>query len=169
MGLGGKIDIDSLSGLPLFTLSVVNNSFSGPLPSDIGKLVKLRSLYFTNNSFSGEIPDDAFSGMKAMRKVVMGHNLFTGGIPLSLVGLPKLVDLEIQDNQFEGRIPDFWQANLSVNFANNKLEGPIPDTLRNQNSSSFAGEFFNYKLFFFFVVFVFQKVYRVPDIRSWKV
>ncbi|KAI3453953.1 hypothetical protein Pfo_010616 [Paulownia fortunei] len=139
MGLGGKIDVDSLSDLPLLSLSVMNNNFSGPFPSDISKLGKLRSLFLANNSFSGEIPDDAFSGMKAMRKVVLGDNFFTGRIPMSLLGLPKLVDLQLQDNQFGGRIPDFWQANLTVNFSNNKLEGAIPATLGNQNPSSFSG------------------------------
>lgn len=70
MGLGGRIDVDSLSGLSLFSLSVANNDFSGPFPSDINKLLKLRGLYLMNNRFNGEIGGDAFSGMKALRKVV---------------------------------------------------------------------------------------------------
>ncbi|KAK4486251.1 hypothetical protein RD792_008921 [Penstemon davidsonii] len=139
MGLGGVIDVESLSELPLFSLSVMHNHFSGPFPKDINKLGKLRSLYLENNSFSGEIHDDAFSGMKAMRKVVLGYNLFTGKIPMSLLKLPKLVDLEVQHNQFEGRIPDFWQGNLTVNFSYNKLEGAIPNHLANQNASFFFG------------------------------
>ncbi|KAI3468439.1 hypothetical protein Pfo_025102 [Paulownia fortunei] len=139
MGLGGKIDVDSLSDLPLFSFSVMNNNFSGPFPSDINKLGKLRSLYLANNSFNGEIPDDAFSGMKAMRKVVLGNNSLTGKIPMSLLELPRLVDLQLQYNQFGGRIPDFWQENLTVDFSYNKLEGSIPVTLSNQNASSFIG------------------------------
>ncbi|KAL0327650.1 UNVERIFIED_CONTAM: Pollen receptor-like kinase [Sesamum angustifolium] len=139
MGLGGKLDIDSLSELPLRSLSVMNNNFSGPFPSNINKLGKLRGLFLANNNFSGEIPDDAFSGMRTMTKVVLGDNSFMGKIPMSLLGLPRLVDLQLQDNQFSGRIPDFWQAELKVNFSNNKLEGAIPDTLRNQNASSFSG------------------------------
>ncbi|KAG8375328.1 hypothetical protein BUALT_Bualt10G0088800 [Buddleja alternifolia] len=139
MGLGGKIDIDSLSEVPLFSLSVMNNNFSGPFPSDINKLGKLRSLYLGYNRFSGEIPDDAFSGMKPIRKIVLNNNFFDGKIPMSLLKLPRLVGLELQNNEFEGRIPDFWQANLTVNFSNNKLEGPIPATLSHQNASSFSG------------------------------
>ncbi|KAK4490887.1 hypothetical protein RD792_001602 [Penstemon davidsonii] len=140
MGLGGVIDIDSISELPIFSLSVMHNQFSGPFPKGINKLVKLRSLYLANNSFDGEIADNAFSGMKVMRKVVLGYNLFTGNIPNSLLELPKLVDLEIQNNQFQGRIPDFWQENLTVDFSYNKLQGPIPVTLANQNASSFYGK-----------------------------
>ncbi|XP_075522596.1 putative LRR receptor-like serine/threonine-protein kinase At4g31250 [Primulina tabacum] len=140
MGLGGKIDIESLSNLSSFTsLSVMNNSFSGSFPSDLNKLQKLRSLYLANNKFNGEIPDKAFSGMKGMRRVVLGNNEFTGNIPMSLLQLPRLVDLQLQSNQFEGEIPDFWQENLTVNFSYNKLEGSIPATLRSQNASSFYG------------------------------
>lgn len=140
MGLRGKLDIDSLSDVPIFSLSVMNNNFSGQFPSSLNKLSKLRSLYLANNNFGGGIPDDAFKGMNGMRKVVIGDNKFTGRIPLSLLGLRRLVLLEVQDNQFEGRIPDFWQANLTVNFANNRLEDAIPSTLANQSASSFAGK-----------------------------
>lgn len=140
MGLGGRIDVDSLSGLSLFSLSVANNDFSGPFPSDINKLLKLRVLYLMNNKFNGEIGGDAFSGMKALRKVVLSGNSFTGNIPMSLVELPRLVDLELQRNGFEGRIPDFLQENLTVNFSYNNLKGPIPVSLSNQNANSFLGK-----------------------------
>ncbi|KAL2236843.1 UNVERIFIED_CONTAM: putative LRR receptor-like serine/threonine-protein kinase [Sesamum indicum] len=139
MGLGGKIDVESLLDLPLFSLSVMNNNFSGPFPSDMNKLGKLRSLYLANNGFSGEIPDGAFSGMKAIKKVALGNNKFTGKIPVSLLELPRLVDLQLQDNQFGGRIPDFWQKSLRVNFSYNKLEGAVPAALSHLNASSFLG------------------------------
>ncbi|CAI9759535.1 unnamed protein product [Fraxinus pennsylvanica] len=140
MGLGGTIDLDSLAQLPmLLTLSVMNNNFAGQFPGDLKKLSRLRGLYLANNRFSGEIPDDVFSGMKSVRRVLMGNNEFTSKIPMSLLELPRLAELQLQNNQFEGRIPDFWQENLTVNFANNKLEGPIPTTLRNQDKSSFSG------------------------------
>ncbi|PIN02596.1 Serine/threonine protein kinase [Handroanthus impetiginosus] len=139
MGLGGRIDVNSLANLPLFSLSVMSNNFSGPFPSGLNKLRKLRSLYLANNGFNGEIPDNAFSGLKAMRKVVLRNNMFTGKIPISLLELPRLVDLQLQNNQFRGRILDFWQGNLRVNLSYNKLQGPIPATLSNQNASFFFG------------------------------
>ncbi|XP_022870994.1 pollen receptor-like kinase 5 [Olea europaea var. sylvestris] len=100
---------------------------------------EVKSLYLANNRFNGDIPDDAFSGMKSMRKVVLGFNEHVGKIPMSLLELPRLVNLQLQNNQIEGRIPDLWQKNLIVNFANNKLEGPIPSTLSSQSASSFSG------------------------------
>ncbi|CAI9784739.1 unnamed protein product [Fraxinus pennsylvanica] len=140
MGLEGTVDVDSLADLPLLSLSLMNNNFSGTFPyNDLKKLGKLRSLYLANNRFNGDIPDDAFSGMKSMRKVVLGFNEHTGKIPMSLLGLPRLVNLQLQNNHIEGRIPDFWQQNLIVNFTHNKLEGPIPSTLSSQDASSFSG------------------------------
>ncbi|KAL2518376.1 Pollen receptor-like kinase 1 [Abeliophyllum distichum] len=142
MGLGGTVDVDSLAELQLMSLSLMNNNFSGPFPyNDLKKLGKLRSLYLANDIFNGDIPyDDAFSGMKAMRKIVLEFNEYTGKIPMSLLQLLRLVDLQLPSNQFEGRIPDFWQKNLTVNFANKKLEGPIPSTLGSQNASKFSGK-----------------------------
>ncbi|KAK3034783.1 hypothetical protein RJ639_034383 [Escallonia herrerae] len=139
MGLGGIIDVDTLAALPtLRTISFMNNSLDGPMPS-IKNLGALRGFYISGNQFSGEIPDDAFSGMKLLKKVYLANNRFTGKIPKSLAELPKLGDLQLQNNQFDGEIPDFQQQNLTVNLANNKLEGRIPDGLRNQKSSAFLG------------------------------
>ncbi|KAK3041542.1 hypothetical protein RJ639_002228 [Escallonia herrerae] len=139
MGLGGIIDVDTLAALPtLKTISFMNNSFDGPMPS-IKNLGALRGFYISGNQFSGEIPDDAFSGMKLLKKVYLANNRFTGKIPKSLAELPKLGDLQLENNQFDGEIPDFQQQNLTVNLANNKLEGRIPDGLRNQKSSAFLG------------------------------
>ncbi|CAI9755563.1 unnamed protein product [Fraxinus pennsylvanica] len=85
MGLEGTVDVDSLAELPLLSLSLMNNNFSGPFPyNDIRKLGKLRTLYLANNSFNGDIPDDTFSGMKAMRKIVLAFTEHTGPIPSSL-------------------------------------------------------------------------------------
>lgn len=138
MGLGGRIDGEALSELPLFSFSVARNKFLGPLP-DMRKLGKLRSLYLADNGFGGEIGDDAFSGMKAVRKVVLNRNYFTGRIPASLLELPRLEILQLQDNMFGGGVPEFRQKNLTANFSNNKLQGFIPLPLSKQNATSFYG------------------------------
>lgn len=141
MGLGGRIDAEALSELPLFSFSVAHNKFLGPLP-EMRKLGKLRSLYLADNGFGGEIGGDAFSGMKAVRKVVLSRNYFTGRIPASLVELPRLEILQVQDNLFGGGVPEFRQQNLTVNFSNNRLRGFIPVALSKQNASSFYGKYY---------------------------
>ncbi|XP_059641870.1 pollen receptor-like kinase 4 [Cornus florida] len=140
MGLTGVIDVDVLTELPgLRTISLMNNSFNGPMPN-VSKLGALRGLFLSNNQFSGDIPDGAFAGMNSLKKVYLANNEFTGEIPKSLANTPELVELLLENNQFEGQIPDFQQKDLRVvNLANNKLEGPIPASLSNMSSTFFAG------------------------------
>ncbi|GMY17685.1 probable LRR receptor-like serine/threonine-protein kinase At4g31250 [Fagus crenata] len=140
MSLSGMIDIDSLVMIPtLRSLSFMNNSFDGPMPT-VKKLGWLKVLYLSLNRFSGDIMDDAFEGMNGLTKLYLARNEFTGKIPKSLVALPNLVDLSLEGNQFDGTIPDFPQRKWRVfNLANNHFEGRIPGSLSDMNSSSFMG------------------------------
>lgn len=140
MGLAGTIDIDTLVGLrKLRSLSFMNNSFEGPMPT-VKKLGAIKMLYLSLNRFSGDIPDDAFAGMNNLMIVHLARNQFTGKIPNSLVPLTRLMELGLQDNQFEGNIPDlpqnYWRA---FNLSDNLLHGRIPARLSYLNSSSFMG------------------------------
>jgi len=141
MGLGGKIDVDTLMELPnLVSFSVNNNTFQGPMP-EFKKLVSLRALFLSNNKFSGEILDDSFEGMENLKRVFLAENVFIGHIPVSLVKLPRLWDLDLHGNGFEGNIPEFQQNDFRVfNLSNNQLEGPIPKSLSNEPSTSFSGK-----------------------------
>ncbi|XP_050290842.1 pollen receptor-like kinase 4 [Quercus robur] len=140
MGLMGNIDIDALvSSQYLRTLSFMNNTFAGSMPS-FNKLTALRSVYLSFNHFNGEIPDDAFVGMKSLKKVLLANNEFTGKIPSSLAALPKILVLSLDGNKFEGQIPDFLQKSLrKFNVSNNNLEGQIPASLSNMDPNSFSG------------------------------
>ncbi|XP_027332779.1 pollen receptor-like kinase 5 [Abrus precatorius] len=140
MGLGGKVDVDTLLELSnLTSFSVINNTFEGPIP-EFKKMVKLSGLFLSNNKFSGEIPDDAFEGLKTLKRVFLAENGFTGHIPKSLANLPRLLDLELHGNSFGGNIPEFQQKVFRVfNLSYNQLEGQIPESLSNMNTSSFAG------------------------------
>ncbi|KAM1172335.1 hypothetical protein ACFX1X_022872 [Malus domestica] len=141
MGLKGGINVDLLKDLTnLRTISLMNNSFEGPLP-DLRKLGPIKSVYLSDNKLSGAIPSDWFAGMSSLKKVHLANNQFTGEIPKSLAaGLDKLVELSIEGNKFEGKIPDFRQPGLTnFNVSNNKLEGEIPEGLRKFGASSFAG------------------------------
>ncbi|CAI0388072.1 unnamed protein product [Linum tenue] len=139
MGLGGKIDVDSLAELEeLKTVSLMDNAFDGPLP-DFKKLGGLRALYLSNNQFSGEIPADAFQGMTKLKKLYLSGNKFTGEIPSSLAGLSKLTNLRLEQNEFTGRLPEFTAKFEDFNASDNKLEGPIPASLANLDPSAFSG------------------------------
>ena len=139
LGLYGLIDLETLSSLKfLRILSLMNNSFEGPMP-EIKRIVGLKSIFLSNNRFSGDIPDDAFLGIKYLKKVHLANNMFTGAIPSSLATLPRLLALKIEGNKFEGGIPDFQQKHLThVNVSHNMLEGPIPASLSNISASAFS-------------------------------
>ncbi|XP_027341948.1 pollen receptor-like kinase 4 isoform X2 [Abrus precatorius] len=140
MGLGGILNMEFLSSMPaLRTLSLMNNTFVGPLPN-VKMLTNLRSLYLSYNHFSGQIPDNVFAGLHKLRKVYLANNEFTGKIPSSLATLPSLLILRLDSNKFEGQIPQFQHNNLTIiNLSNNDLEGPIPINLRNFDAASFSG------------------------------
>ncbi|CAA0843142.1 Pollen receptor-like kinase 1 [Striga hermonthica] len=140
MGLGGTVDVDSLSKLTgLRTVSLMNNELDGPLPK-LSKLGALKSIYLSNNKFSGEIAADTFDGMMSLKKLHLANNRFTGKIAVGLTGLPKLVELRLENNAFEGEIPDFPQKRLrAFNVSDNQLVGEIPRQLGRLNASSFSG------------------------------
>ncbi|KAM5579794.1 pollen receptor-like kinase 4 [Rosa sericea] len=139
MGLQGTLDVEPLASLPyLKTLSFMNNSFIGPLPS-LSRLKRLGSVYLSSNHLSGDIPDDAFEGLYFLKKLYLGNNEFSGKIPSSLAKLPKLYDVGLQNNYFSGEIPDFKSELWNLDVTNNELEGEIPKSLRAQEPSSFAG------------------------------
>ncbi|MED6159429.1 hypothetical protein PIB30_042280 [Stylosanthes scabra] len=141
MGLNGNIDVASLSSMPaLRMLSLMNNTFAGPLPN-IKMLPNLKALYLSFNHFSGDISDDAFAGFSRLKKLYLANNDFTGKIPSSIAALPNLLYLRLDGNKFHGQIPDFPRGHdlMTFNVANNDLEGPIPTNLTTFGPASFSG------------------------------
>ncbi|RDY11307.1 Pollen receptor-like kinase 4, partial [Mucuna pruriens] len=141
MGLTGNIDVNSLASVTgLRSISLMNNTFVGPLPN-IRLMPNLKALYLSFNHFSGQIPDDIFTGLHKLRKLYLADNEFSGLIPSSLANLPSLLILRLDSNKFRGQIPQFGKhKNLKIiNLSNNDLEGPIPANLSNFDASSFSG------------------------------
>ena len=62
-------------------LDLRNNDLTGTIPTEIGKMLRLRSLVLTGNRFTGSVPIELFSG-------------------------PLLRDVSIHDNHLSGSIPD---------------------------------------------------------------
>ena len=137
--LSGLVDVQALLQLRgLRTISLVRNSFTGPIP-EFNKLGALRALYLSQNQFSGEIPNDYFTSMGSLKKVWLNENKFTGKIPESLMQLPHLVELHLEANQFSGTIPQLKYPTVltSLNLTRNNLEGEIPESFSKFNASTF--------------------------------
>ncbi|XVF48863.1 hypothetical protein PTKIN_Ptkin03bG0222600 [Pterospermum kingtungense] len=141
LGLAGTIDVQALLQLrSLRTISLVKNSFTGPIP-EFNKLIALRAIYLSQNQFSSEIPNDYFAPMGSLKKVWLNENKFTGKIPASLMQLPHLTELHLEGNQFSGPIPSLKHPDIvtSLNLTRNNLEGQILDSFSKFNASSFEG------------------------------
>ncbi|KAK3022140.1 hypothetical protein RJ639_045279 [Escallonia herrerae] len=140
MNLSGKVDVDALvliSGLR--SISIVNNSFSGPIP-EFHRMGALKSIFLSGNRFSDEIPSGFFTKMESLKKVWLSHNRFRGEIPSSLTQLSNLMELHLEDNQFSGVIPRLEQRTLyQFDVSNNNLRGEIPSSLSRFNASAFKG------------------------------
>ena len=138
--ISGKIDIEALNALHgLRTISLVNNSFSGPIP-DFHRVGALKSLLLTGNQFSGEIPKDFFAHITSLKKFWISYNQFNGTIPESVTQLSHLIELHLEHNHFSGPIPPMNIPTLKqLDLSNNKLEGEIPESLSIFSVDSFKG------------------------------
>ncbi|KAK7388284.1 hypothetical protein VNO78_23098 [Psophocarpus tetragonolobus] len=138
LSLSGTVDVDALTNIPtLRSVSLVNNSFSGPIPP-LNKLGALKALYLTDNHFSGPIPSDFFSQLASLKKIWISNNNFSGPIPTSIANLRFLVELHLENNHFSGPVPDLKQDIKSLDMSNNNLQGPIPASMSRFAAQSFS-------------------------------
>ncbi|XP_062096241.1 LRR receptor kinase SERK2-like [Humulus lupulus] len=84
-----------------------SNSFSGTIPSELGKLVNLVYLNLNSNNLTGEFP-------------------------LDLTNPTKLTELRISSNYFTGRMPEFGNCKqLQILYlTSNLFSGPIPEWIK---------------------------------------
>ncbi|KAL4613836.1 hypothetical protein ACB092_07G009700 [Castanea dentata] len=110
LDISGKIDIEALNALHgLRTISLVNNSFSGPIPD-------FHRIFFTH--------------ITSLKKFWISYNQFNGTIPESVTQLSHLIELHLEHNHFSGPIPPMNIPTLKqLDLSNNKLEGEIPESL----------------------------------------
>lgn len=140
LDISGTIDIEALNALHgLRTISLVNNSFSGPIP-DFHRVGALKSLLLTGNQFSGEIPKDFFAHITSLKKFWISYNQFNGTIPESVTQLSHILELHLEHNHFSGPIPPMNIPTLKqLDLSNNKLEGEIPESLSIFSVDTFKG------------------------------
>jgi Leucine-rich repeat (LRR) protein len=112
------------------SLSLNYWSFSGTIPSSIGNLQSLSSIYLDNNAFHGTIPSSVAS-LTQLKELSLSSNHLTGSLS-TVFSVTSLTYLDLGSNGFNGTIPVSLVAmtNLEVlNLESNYLFGSIPMTV----------------------------------------
>ncbi|MCA9330484.1 fibronectin type III domain-containing protein, partial [Candidatus Saccharibacteria bacterium] len=123
-----------LGNLPeLFTLYLYENNLTGEIPAELGALTHLDELILFSNALSGAIPP-TLGSLAQVRYVLLNNNELTGEIPQELGDLPAVLGLYLQENHLNGPIPPELGNLKTVEtllLFDNRLSGPIPSELGN--------------------------------------
>lgn len=87
----------------LRSLFVYSNDLSGPLPAELGNL-NLLAFQAHDNQLTGEIPID-FYDIISMEFLRLDSNNLGGSLPEELGQLTNLGDLRLANNSFTGPLP----------------------------------------------------------------
>ncbi|RVW45058.1 LRR receptor-like serine/threonine-protein kinase GSO1 [Vitis vinifera] len=115
--------------LPLWSSNVSslllrNNSFSGPIPRDIGeRMPMLTELDLSHNSLSGTLPESIGE------LTDLSNNNLSGELPTSVGSLSYLIFLMLSNNHLSGELPSAMQncTNIrTLDLGGNRFSGNIP-------------------------------------------
>ncbi|MCD7469204.1 hypothetical protein HAX54_008059 [Datura stramonium] len=123
-------------GLRLASLRILDLrscSISGTIPSTLGNLTSLVTLYLSNNGLTGQLPP-SLDQLSRLSTLDLSQNKLVGLIPAAFGSLQNLTLLDMSSNFFNGAIPpeigNLFQLK-SLNLSNNSLSSSIPTQLGN--------------------------------------
>lgn len=131
--------IPDLFGFRMGALQVLDLrscSVEGAIPSSLGNLTNLTSLYLSHNNLIGQIPV-SLDQLLSLSVLDLSRNSLNGSIPLSFTSLGNLSILDMSSNNLSGSIPPGigTLANLQhLNLSRNSLSSPIPAQLGDLSS-----------------------------------
>ncbi|XP_068307453.1 probable leucine-rich repeat receptor-like protein kinase At1g35710 [Pyrus communis] len=88
----------------LVDLELSYNKLIGLIPTSLGQLINLSTLYLGSNNLSGTIPKE-IGNLKSLRNLSLYKNQLSGSIPTSLGQLTNLSTLYLYSNNLSGTIP----------------------------------------------------------------
>ena len=115
----------------LTTFRIDGNSFTGPLPNELGSLHALSFLSLSRNKFAGTVPD-TLGQMTGLKELDMSGNRLAGSLPTTFGNLTALKVLDVSNNRIIGNIPTELGSCASLEellLDNNNLGGTVPSTL----------------------------------------
>lgn len=113
-----------------------SNQFQGSLPP---WSTNATELFFQDNTFSGPLPKNIGTLMPRLQKLYLSHNNLQGKIPSSVCDLEGLQILSLRNNKVSGEIPNCWyhsQMLWAIDMSSNSLTGKIPSSFGNLRSLS---------------------------------
>nr|XP_027118493.1 receptor kinase-like protein Xa21 [Coffea arabica] len=139
--------LTNCSNLRMLSLSVNTfggeNSFSGSLPPEVGKLIHLVDFNVSHNQLAGGMPI-SLADCSDLQNLFMQSNFFQGTIPPNLASWKSIEQLDLSSNNLTGPIPKELQKLQFLSYLNlsyNDIEGEIPNTgvFRNESQISLTG------------------------------
>ncbi|KAL5773744.1 hypothetical protein ACOSQ2_013668 [Xanthoceras sorbifolium] len=110
----------------LRAIDLSSNNFEGPFPQ---WSINTSELYLQDNSFSGPLPENMGVLMPRLQRLYLSWNHLNGRIPSSMCDMVELQILSLRSNKFSGELPDCWhhsQMLWAIDISNNTLTGHLP-------------------------------------------
>lgn len=120
----------------LQVLDLSSCSVNGAIPSSLGNLTNLTTLYLSHNNLTGQIPV-SLGQLLGLSVLNLSRNSFTSSIPSSFASLRNLSVLDLSVNNLSGSIPSDIGALVKLQYLNlssNGLSSSIPRQLGNLSS-----------------------------------
>ncbi|KAL8542119.1 hypothetical protein ACS0TY_003105 [Phlomoides rotata] len=133
MGLSATVpsQLGNLSFLD--SLYMNNNNFHGNLPHELSRLQRLSVINLKNNNLTGFIPPSFFNISK-LERLILSSNLLEGSISPQIGNLTNLKAFVATDNRFSEAIPSEIGSLKMLEFlylGQNRFEGEIPQEMSN--------------------------------------
>jgi len=112
--------------------SVVGNTLTGPIPTEIGTMLKIEELLLAHNKISGTISSQIHNTNLTIKRLWLSNNTIDGTIPPEIGKLSMLGQFLLDRNQLTGSIPSEVGSMTSLSIFDlygNYLEGTIPTEL----------------------------------------
>lgn len=115
----------------VFSLNLSRNGLSGEIPTEVGNILRLRTLAFAENRLNGRIPAE-LGNLMQLETLDLAGNQLSGEIPAELGNLLQLEFLNLTNNRLSGEIPAELENLVNLRWltlAGNQFSGCIPNAL----------------------------------------